>query len=200
MGAPFASDAPEGLVSSGAFALCGARREEGLRRCPSQRLSGTAFVGKGGRLRNRFGGRGIAADACGTYGTAAGTAYQRKSPRTRAGLRVSSSSTKPAMWSPQAGAGLRIVRNVLWSASFGGLPSHDALPIMHGESGERGFDAVNVLRVGRGRTPFAESVLPRFSFCPIRSAIPTTPCRGYAPGNPAEAGPRRGGRAAPSEG
>ena len=125
--------------------------EEWLRRCPSHRLSGTAFVGKGGRLRNRFGGRGIAADACGTYGTAAGTAYQRKSPRTRAGLRVSSSSTKPAMWSPQAGAGLRIVRNVLWSASFGGLPSHDALPIMHGESGERGFDKVEGLgREGGG--------------------------------------------------
>ena len=151
MGAPFASDAPEGLVSSGAFVLCGARREEELRRCPSHRLSGTAFVGKGGRLRNRFGGRGIAADACGTYGTAAGTAYQRKSPRTRAGLRVSSSSTKSAMWSPQAGAGLRIVRNVLWSASFGGLPSHDALPIMHGESGERGFDKVEGLgREGGG--------------------------------------------------
>lgn len=133
-------------------AACGGKSgEEGLRRCPSHRLSGTAFVEKGGRLRNRFGGRGIAADACGTYGTAAGTAYQRKSPRTRAGLRVSSSSTKPAMWSPQAGAGLRIVRNVLWSASFGGLPSHDALPIMHGESGERGFDKVEGLgREGGG--------------------------------------------------
>lgn len=133
-------------------AACGGKSgEEELRRCPSHRLSGTAFVGKGGRLRNRFGGRGIAADACGTYGTAAGTACQGKSPRTRAGLQVSSSSTKPVMWSPQAGAGLRIVRKVLWSAPFGGLPSHDALPIMHGESGERGFDKVEGLgREGGG--------------------------------------------------
>lgn len=79
------------------------------------------------------------------------------------------------------------------------LPASPQAQKTNRESREQGFDKREVLRVGvRGRTLLSKSALPRLCF--THSATPRTPCRGYAPGSPEGATPRRGGRAVPSSG
>ena len=79
------------------------------------------------------------------------------------------------------------------------LPASPQAKKTNRESREQGFDKREVLRVGvRGRTLLSKSALPRLCF--THSATPRTPCRGYAPGSPEGATPRRDGRAVPSSG
>ena len=79
------------------------------------------------------------------------------------------------------------------------LPASPQAQKTNRESREQGFDKREVLRAGvRGRTLLSKSALPRLCF--THSATPRTPCRGYAPGSPEGATPRRGGRAVPSSG